>query len=75
MKSLAPALLIAALLGGPAMAQQKSHDHSAQHASGSAKAATTAPDMADGEVRKVDRVVAAQPVAWRSLERSGAAGD
>jgi Cu(I)/Ag(I) efflux system protein CusF len=55
MKVLAPALLASALLGGPAIAQQKPDDHSAHHPAGTATAATNAADMADGEVRKVDK--------------------
>ncbi|MCW5664085.1 MAG: copper-binding protein [Piscinibacter sp.] len=49
MNHLAPALLAAALLGGPAVAQPKADDHSAHHA------AADTSDMADGEVRKVDK--------------------
>lgn len=55
MKSLGPALLVGALLSGPAMAQQKTDDHSAHHPTGTATTATSTADMADGEVRKVDR--------------------
>lgn len=55
MKSLGPALLVGALLSGPAMAQQKTDDHSAHHPAGTATTATSTADMADGEVRKVDR--------------------
>lgn len=54
MKLIAPALLASALLSGPAIAQQKAaDDHSAHHPAGTAT--TNAADMADGEVRKVDK--------------------
>lgn len=43
------------LLSGPAIAQQKADDHSAHHPAGAATAAASAADMADGEVRKVDK--------------------
>lgn len=55
MRVLAPAFLAFALLGGPALAQQKADDHSAHHPAGTATAAASPADMADGEVRKVDR--------------------
>lgn len=55
MKTIAPVLLVATLLGAPAIAQQKPDDHSGHHAAGAAAATAGAADMADGEVRKVDR--------------------
>ena len=55
MKDIAPALLAAALLTGPAMAQQKADDHSAHHASSPATAAASRAELSDGEVRKVDK--------------------
>ena len=55
MKVLMPALLVSTLLSGPAIAQQKADDHSAHHPAGAATATPSAADMADGEVRKVDR--------------------
>ncbi|MCC7284335.1 MAG: copper-binding protein [Acetobacteraceae bacterium] len=55
MKSFALAFLASALLTGPALAQQKADDHSAHHAASTAKAAANSADMADGEVRKIDK--------------------
>lgn len=55
MKILSFAILVSALLGGPAMAQQQADDHSAHHPAGTATAVTNAADMAEGEVRKVDK--------------------
>jgi Cu(I)/Ag(I) efflux system protein CusF len=52
MKSFALAFLCAALLAGPAMAQQKVEDHSAHHP---VSAAAETANMTDGEVRKVDK--------------------
>lgn len=47
------AVLLSALLTGPALAQQKADDHSAHHAA--SPAAASPADLVDGEVRKVDR--------------------
>jgi Cu(I)/Ag(I) efflux system periplasmic protein CusF len=55
MKSIAIPLLFSALLAGPVMAQQKADDHSAHHPANDAASGTNAADMADGEVRKVDK--------------------
>ncbi|MGE4049754.1 MAG: copper-binding protein [Piscinibacter sp.] len=55
MKSLVFTLVASALLTGPALAQQKADDHSAHHAASPATAAANSTDMADGEVRKVDK--------------------
>jgi Cu/Ag efflux protein CusF len=55
MKALASALLAAALLGSPAFAQQKADDHAAHHPTGTATAAASAADLADGEVRRIDK--------------------
>jgi len=55
------ALLWAAALAGPALAQPKAHDHAAPPPAGSAPAAATASgaantaEMTDAEVRRVDR--------------------
>jgi Cu(I)/Ag(I) efflux system periplasmic protein CusF len=49
-------LLIALSASLPALAQQKADEHSAHHPAPGASAATaTAADMADGEVRKIDK--------------------
>jgi len=48
-------LVLSALLTGPVTAQQKAEDHSAHHPAGTATAATNTADMADGEVRRVDK--------------------
>lgn len=53
MKILACALSAFALLGGPALAQQKPDDHAAHHTA--SPAAASAADLADGEVRKIDK--------------------
>lgn len=50
-RSIIPTLLIA-LLAAPGLAQQSTQDHSAH---GATKAASPAGDMADGQVRKVDK--------------------
>lgn len=55
MNPLACALLVSVLLSGPALAQQKADDHAAHHAASPATAAASPVDMADGEVRKVDK--------------------
>lgn len=55
MNSLALAILASAVLAGPALTQQKADDHSAHHAASPATAAAKSADMADGEVRKVDK--------------------
>ena len=55
MKYLAPALLAAALLSAPAVAQHKADDHSAHHAPGPATSAVDPADLTDGEVRKIDK--------------------
>lgn len=55
MNHIASTLLVAALLSGPALAQQKADDHSAHHAATPATAAANSADMADGEVRKIDK--------------------
>jgi len=51
MKTLVTSLLLASTLAAPAMAQPKSDDHAAHHSA----AAATAAEMAEGEVRKVDK--------------------
>jgi Cu(I)/Ag(I) efflux system periplasmic protein CusF len=55
MKSIAIPVLSSALLAGPALGQQKAEDHSAHHPASAAAAGSNAADMADGEVRKVDK--------------------
>ena len=60
MKHLAPALLrsgflASALLAATALAQQKPDDRAANQATGQAAAAAGTADMADGEVRKIDK--------------------
>lgn len=48
-------LTLFSLLAGPTIAQQKADDHAAHHATSAAAAGAVAADMADGEVRKVDK--------------------
>jgi Cu/Ag efflux protein CusF len=55
MKTLLSTLLVSALLAGPALAQQKADDHSGHHAASPTAAPTNRADMADGEVRKIDK--------------------
>ena len=55
MKSIATTLALSALLSGPIMAQQKPADHASHLATGTATPVTNAADLADGEVRKVDK--------------------
>ena len=55
MNKIAFTLLFSALLAGAAQAQQKAEDHSAHHAATPATAAANNADMADGEVRKIDK--------------------
>jgi Cu(I)/Ag(I) efflux system periplasmic protein CusF len=56
MRQSIPALLIALSAALPAQAQQKAQDHSAHHPAAAASAApTSAADMTDGEVRKIDK--------------------
>ena len=45
---------LSASLAGPALAQQKADDHAA-HQAASPAASTAAADLADGEVRKIDK--------------------
>jgi len=52
MKQTCLSILIAIALAGPALAQQKADDHSAHHPAGSAPATA---EMAEGEVRRVDK--------------------
>jgi Cu/Ag efflux protein CusF len=52
-KHLLPLVLLA-VLSGPALAQPKADDHAAQHAAGPAAAANSA-ELADGEVRRIDK--------------------
>ncbi len=51
MNPLALSLFVAALLGGPALAEPKADDHSAHLAAGTVADTAT---LTDGEVRKVD---------------------
>lgn len=51
MKFVAIPILLAVLFAGPTLAQQKADDHSAHHPAGAA----TAGDLADGEVRRIDK--------------------
>ena len=46
---------LSASLAGPALAQQKADDHAAHQAASPATASTAAADLADGEVRKIDK--------------------
>jgi Cu/Ag efflux protein CusF len=56
MKRFVPLLLVALSSGLPALAQQKTDEHSAHHPAASASsAAAGATDMTEGEVRKVDK--------------------
>ena len=57
MKPVRSTLMILLVLAAPAFAQPKTGDHSGHHPAGVApsSAATTAVDMTDGEVRKVDK--------------------
>jgi len=52
MKTSITAILLLALAASQSMAQTKTEEHSAHHP---ATAASAAADMADGEVRKVDK--------------------
>lgn len=52
MKSLITTTLLLAAIAAPALAQPKAEEHSAHHP---ASAAAASADMADGEVRKVDK--------------------
>jgi len=52
MKTSITAILLLALAASPALAQPKAEEHSAHHP---ASAAATSAEMADGEVRKVDK--------------------
>lgn len=51
MKNFLTPIVLAALLAAPALAQQKADEHSAHHPAPAASAA----DMAEGEIRKIDR--------------------
>lgn len=53
MKFIAIPVLVAVLFAGSTLAQQKPEDHSAHHPA--ATATTTAADLADGEVRRIDK--------------------
>jgi Cu(I)/Ag(I) efflux system periplasmic protein CusF len=55
MNPLAITLLLSALLAGPAVAQQQPDGHAAHHASPAASAAASGADLADGEVRRIDK--------------------
>ena len=55
MIQLATALIASALLTAPALAQQKADDHAAHQPATAAPAAAQSADMADGEVRWIDR--------------------
>lgn len=50
MKFIYPSLLLSIVLAGPALAQQKPDEHSSHHVT-----AAASTDMAEGEVRKVDK--------------------
>jgi Cu(I)/Ag(I) efflux system periplasmic protein CusF len=50
MQFIHPTLLLSLVLAGPALAQQKPDEHSSHHVAAAASA-----DMAEGEVRKVDK--------------------
>lgn len=50
MKFIHSTLLLSIVLAGPALAQQKADEHSSHHVTTAASA-----DMAEGEVRKVDK--------------------
>lgn len=52
MKSLITTTLLLAAIAAPALAQPKAEEHSAHHP---ASAAAASAEMADGEVRKVDK--------------------
>lgn len=55
MKVIFQSVLLAAMVAGPAMAQEKATDHSAHHSTTAATAAANEADMTEGEVRKVDK--------------------
>jgi Cu/Ag efflux protein CusF len=57
MRPILPCTLLALCLTLPAWAQSGGHDHSS-HGSTTTKAAAAAPEMVDGEVRKVDLTAA-----------------
>jgi len=50
MKFICPTLLLSIVLAGPVLAQQKPDEHSSHHVT-----AAASTDMAEGEVRKVDK--------------------
>jgi len=52
MKHLFLPILVVAALSGPALAQQKADDHTAHHP---AESAPVTAEMAEGEVRRVDK--------------------
>lgn len=54
MKRSVSTLLVSLVLAAPALAQQKTDDH-ARHHPAAASAASSPGDMADAEVRKVDK--------------------
>jgi Cu(I)/Ag(I) efflux system protein CusF len=51
MRSLIISIVLASTLTVPAMAQQKAEDHTAHHPA----AAASAAEMAEGEIRKIDK--------------------
>lgn len=55
MKSLSTPFLLLALLTAPALAQQKTEDHTGHHAGGTSGAVANDAEFADGEVRRIDR--------------------
>ena len=57
MKVLVPTCVAFALLSAPAVAQQNADDHAAHHAASPTTAVTNATDLAEGEVRKIDKDV------------------
>ena len=70
MNHLVSALLVSALLSGPALAQQKADDHSAHHAATPATTASNSADMADGEVRRIDKEAGKLTLKHGELRRS-----
>lgn len=55
MNPIAPILFIATLLPGPLMAQQKTEEPATHHAATPSAGPANSAEMADGEVRKIDK--------------------
>jgi Cu(I)/Ag(I) efflux system protein CusF len=55
MKPFAPILFLATLLPGPVLAQQKAEEPATHHAATPSAAVANSAELADGEVRKIDK--------------------